>query len=146
MSDHLKKTVKVKLDVDGEDKEKLLKTFRQFNEACNRVVETGWNEDGDKNYNKMELHKETYRKIKDDTELTANLVCSSRNRAAEAIKRVVRDWSNGKKASKPEFDKFSSVVYDKRSSTIKDRYCTLSTVKGRIKAEYIIGEYTRKIT
>ncbi|OKY77272.1 MAG: IS605 OrfB-like transposable element containing RNAse H-like and Zn finger domain [Candidatus Methanohalarchaeum thermophilum] len=141
---YLKKTVKVKLDVDEDDKDKLLGTFRQFNRSCNKVVEAGWNKSGDKNYNKMELHEETYRDIKDELDLTANLVCSARNRAAEAIKKVVQGWSNGKKASKPQFDKYSSILYDKRSATIKDRYCTLSTVDGRIEAEYVIGEYQKK--
>ncbi len=144
MSNHLEKTVRVKLDVKEDDKDKLLETFRQFNEACNRVVEAGWSENGDKNYNKMELHEETYRDTKDELNLTANLVCAARNRAAEAIEGVVQDWSNGKKASKPEFDEYTSILYDKRSATIKDRYCTLSTIDGRIEAEYILGEYQKK--
>jgi len=145
MSDYVKKTIKVKLDVAPEDKKKLLETFKQFNQACNKVIEAGWNTGEDrKNYNKMELHQETYREIKDNTDLTANLVCEARNRGAEAIKQAIAKWSNRKKASKPHIHKYSSIVYDKRSSTIKKRYCTLSTIDGRIKAEYLLGDYQKK--
>lgn len=143
MSEYVTKSIKVKLDINPEDKQKLLETFEQFNRACNRVIEAGWEKEGQKNYNKMELHQETYRDIKESTGLTANLICEARNRGAEEIKRTVATWGAGKKASKPVVDKYSSVVYDKRSSTINNRYCTLSTVDGRIEADYIIGEYQK---
>ena len=50
--------------MSSDDKNKLLETFTQFKKNCNRVVEDVWSENGDNNYNKMELHQETYRDIK----------------------------------------------------------------------------------
>ena len=67
----------------------------------------------------------------------ANLVQSARNRAAEAIKGVVARWKRGKKASKPRFTT-PSVRYDKRSATFHDGSVSLSTVNGRIEAEYVL--------
>ncbi|MFO7943062.1 MAG: transposase [Anaerolineales bacterium] len=46
--------------------------------------------------------------------------------------------------SKPTFCDFASVVYDKRTVTIKDRYCTLATVNGRVRADYVLGDYQKE--
>ena len=75
--------------------------------------------------------------MRDQTRLQANLVQSARNKAAEAIKGVVARWKRGKKASQPHFTTLS-VRYDKRSATFHDDHVSLSTVNGRVKAEYVL--------
>jgi IS605 OrfB family transposase len=57
---------------------------------------------------------------------------------------VIR-WHNGRKASKPVFKPFSAIQMDKRTLTIRNRECTFSTINGRVKAKYLIGDYQRQI-
>ena len=75
--------------------------------------------------------------MREQTRLQANLVQSARNRAAEAIKGVISRWKKGKKASQPHFTT-PSVRYDKRSATFHVDRVSLSTVNGRIEAEYVL--------
>jgi len=132
----VRRTVVVKLDVGDSDAALLHETIEEYLWACNYVVRDAW-EDDDKPTSKTELHDRTYADVRDQTRLQANLVQSARNRAAEAIKGVVARWQNGKEASQPHFTT-PSVRYDKRSATFHDDHVSLSTVNGRIKAEYIL--------
>jgi IS605 OrfB family transposase len=143
MSGYVTKTIAVKLDVPQNRFDDLLETFRQFNQACCTVLEVAW-AGKRKSYNKQELHHATYYPIRETTDLPANLVCSARNRVAEAVKACVVRWANGRKANKPTFRDFGSVVYDKRTVTIKNRYCTLATVNGRVRADYVLGDYQKE--
>ena len=140
---YIVKTISVKLDIPSERKEDLLETFRQFNQACNTIVDVAWKGE-QKIHNKKELHRLTYYDIRDVTNLPSNLVCTARNRVAEMTKTCVTKWTQGRKASKPVFREFGSILYDKRTMTIRNRSCTLSTVGKRIKATYILGDYQRK--
>lgn len=141
--DFTAKTIQVKLDVPDGDHSVLLETFRQFNEAVERVVDAGWGEDY-KDHSNTSLHEKTYRDIKDDLDLTANLVTQARQRASQQIRRCVQDWSNDKKASKPEPNELASIAYDKRSMTISERSCSLSTVDGRKEYDYLLGDYQKR--
>ncbi len=58
------------------------------------------------------------------------------------MKSTVADWENGNSRPLPSFDE-PSAVYDKRTLTIKDEYATLSTVNGRVEADFVLGEYQR---
>ncbi len=143
MSEYVTKTISVKLDIPQDRIGDILETFRQFNQAYREVLEVAWSSER-KTYNKQELHRATYYPVRESTDLPANLVCSSRNRVAEAVKACVVKWADGHKARKPTFRDFGSVVYDKRTVTIKDRYCTLATVNGRVRADYILGDYQKE--
>lgn len=143
MSECVTKTIQVKLDIPSDRQDDVLETFRQFNQACRMVLKVAW-EGERKNYNKQELHHATYYPIREATDLPANLVCSARNRVAEAVKACVARWADGRKASKPTFRDLGSVVYDKRTVTIKNRYCTLATVNGRVRADYVLGDYQKE--
>lgn len=132
----LRRTVVVKLDVDDSDATLLHETIEEYHWAANYVIENAWKDDY-KPTSKTKLHKRTYSDVRENTRLQANLVQSARNRAADAIKGVVDHWQNGKQASKPHFSS-PSVRYDKRSATFHDGYVSLSTVKGRVTAEYIL--------
>jgi len=143
MSQYLTKTIQVKMDIPPDRQGDVLETFRQFSQACRMVLEVAWQGER-KNYNKQELHDATYYSIRDATDLPANLVCSARNRVAEAVKACVGRWADGRKASKPTFRDFGSVVYDKRTVTVKNRHCTLATVNGRVRADYVLGDYQKE--
>ena len=124
----------VKLDVDDSEATLLHETVEEYLWACNYVVRDAWQDDY-KPTSKTKLHDRTYSDVREQTRLQANLVQSARNRAAEAIKGVVARWQNGKKAS--HFTT-PSVRYDKRSATFRDDRVSLSTVNGRIGAEYVL--------
>lgn len=141
--DHVTKTIPVKLNVPQERIEDLLEIFRQFNQACTMVLETAWAGEH-KTYNRKEVHQATYYQVREATDLPANLVCAARNRVCDAVKACVIRWAKGERASKPTFRALGSVAYDKRTVTIKDRSCTLATVNGRVRAEYVMGEYQRR--
>jgi IS605 OrfB family transposase len=132
----VRRTVVVKLNVDDSDATLLHETVEEYLWACNYVVQDAWRDDY-KPTSKTKLHDRTYADVREQTRLHANLVQSARNRAAEAIKGVVARWQNGKKASQPHFTT-PSLRYDKRSATFHDDRASLSTVNGRIEAEYVL--------
>lgn len=63
----------------------------------------------------------------------------ARSRAAEALKAVVAKWKRGKNANLPTFT-LPFLEYDKRSATFHDDHASLSTVGGRITAEYVVPD------
>ncbi|MHA1396103.1 MAG: RNA-guided endonuclease InsQ/TnpB family protein [Candidatus Heimdallarchaeaceae archaeon] len=138
------KTCKVKLDIPQERKQDVLETFRQYNFALNFCINEAWKPEK-KIINKSKLHKLVYYPLKKQTNLQANLICSARNKACDAVKLCVINWSKKRKATKPTFRPFSAIQLDKRTVTIKNRECTFSTVNGRVKAKYLLGDYQKKI-
>ncbi|WP_126663247.1 RNA-guided endonuclease InsQ/TnpB family protein [Haloterrigena salifodinae] len=132
----VRRTVVVKLDVDDSDATLLHETVEEYLWACNYVVRDAWKDDY-KPTSKTKLHERTYSAVRNETRLQANLVQSARNKAAEAIKGVVARWKAGKRASQPHFTT-PSVRYDKRSATFHDDYVSLSTVNGRVEADYVL--------
>ena len=132
----MRRTVVVKLEVDDSDADLLHETIEEYLWACNYVVEDAWSDDYIPTSNTT-LHERTYSDVREQTRLQANLVQSARNRAAEAITGVVGRWQNGQQASQPHFTA-PSVRYDKRSATFHDDHVSLSTVGGRIEADYVL--------
>ena len=132
----VRRTVVVKLDVDDSDAALLHDTADEFLEAANYVVRDAWQEEKIPTA-KQELHERTYSEVRGRTRLQANLVQAARNKAAEAIKGVLARWKQGKRASQPHFTTFS-VRYDKRSAAFYGDHVSLSTVNGRINAEYLL--------
>jgi len=138
------KTCKVKLNIPENRKQDILETFKQYNYALNFAIEQAWKPER-KIINKSQLHKLTYYPLRKATNLPANYICSARNKACDVIKLNVTKWHNHKKASKPIFKPFSAIQCDKRTLTIKNRNCTFSTINGRVKADYFVGEYQKQI-
>ena len=138
----VKRTVPVKLDVPEEQRDDLRQTIQQFNAAANYTIDHGKNKDGDLILNKSTIHDEVYHDLRDETELPANLVVRAYSKAVEAMKSTVAEWEKGNSRPLPSFDQ-PSAVYDKRTLTIKDEYATLSTVNGRVEADFVLGKYQR---
>ncbi|MEW6170546.1 MAG: transposase [Candidatus Omnitrophota bacterium] len=137
------KTCKVKLNIPDNRKSDILKTFEQYIFALNYSIDKAYEPDK-KIINKSKLHKLTYYALKELTELPANYICSARNKACDIVRGNIIKWSNGKRASKPTYKAFS-IQMDKRTLTIKNRHCTFSTINGRVKADYILGDYQKQI-
>lgn len=135
----MRRTVKIKLDI--EDRDLLDETVQQFKHACQLVVDEGWDDNGLKTYNKQKLHHATYYDIKDETDLTADLIVRARNRAADAIKGCVERLKKGEKTSKPRFTS-DSLALNKKCCTVwlDEHRCSIATVDGRIHADFILPE------
>lgn len=138
----IRRTVPVKLDVSDSAAESLFATFDEFRFAANLVVQRARNDDGYVETSKQRLHERTYAEVRDRTDgLTANLVQAARSRAADALKGVVARWSDGEYAELPTFTA-DFAEYDKRSATFHDNRVSLSTVNGRVEAEYVLPSDT----
>ncbi|WP_423998293.1 RNA-guided endonuclease InsQ/TnpB family protein [Halorubrum trapanicum] len=138
----VRRTVPVKLDVADSDADLLHETISEFLWAANYVVDHAWQSEY-KTTSKAELQRETYDDVRAETRLQANLVQNARNKAADAVQSVVARWKQGDYAGKPNFTA-PTLVYDKRCATFKDDHATLSTVEGRITAEYVLPDESRE--
>ena len=138
------KTCKAKLNVPEDRKKDVIETFKQYNYALNFCIDEAWKPEK-KIINKSKLHKLTYYPLRKLTKLPANFICSARNKACDVIKGNVIRWHNHKKAAKPVFNPFSAIQFDKRTLTIKNRSCTFSTINGRVKTNYLVGNYQKQI-
>jgi putative transposase len=138
----VRRTVPVKLDVTESDADLLHETIQQFQWAANYVVQNARNDDGYVETSKGKLNSRTCDDVRRETDLHANLVQAARSRAAEALKSVVSKWKRGKYASLPYFTS-PFLEYDKRSATFHDDHASLSTVSGRITAEYVLPDEDR---
>ena len=144
------RTVKVKLDVPTERCDDLHQTKDQFLHCANTTSEWAWRHPNDFCItSKQKAENALYEQLRNETELTANLVQKGIRRAIEATKSGVVRLRKGEKTSQPQFDAWS-VVYDKRSATFHRDHVSLSTVNGRVECDYVlpndpedtpIGEY-----
>ncbi|MFW5911619.1 MAG: RNA-guided endonuclease InsQ/TnpB family protein [Halolamina sp.] len=138
----VRRTVPVKLDVADGDADLLHETISEFLWAANYVVDHAWQGEY-KTTSKAELQRETYEDVRAETRLQANLVQNARNKAADAVQGVVARWKHGDYAGKPHFTT-PTLVYDRRCATFNDDHATLSTVEGRITAEYVLPDESRE--
>lgn len=128
----MKSVIKIKIPY----KKEIIETMQQYSYSANKVIDFGWNIQTN---NKRELHDLTYYKIRNETQLPAQLVCSSRDKAVEVLK------ASKFKHSKPIMKKYLTIRYDARSFAFKSNqegyYVSLSTIYGRIKVPIEIPEY-----
>jgi len=134
------RTAKVKLDVPDERLDDLHQTKNQFLHCANTTSEWAWRHPNDDCVtSKQKAENALYERLRDETELTANLVQKGIRRAIEATKSGVARLKNGDNTSQPHFDAWS-VVYDKRSATFHRDHVSLSTVNGRVECDYVIPD------
>ncbi|MFT4920886.1 MAG: putative transposase [Haloarculaceae archaeon] len=137
----VRRTVPVKLDVDGSDADLLHETIQQFLDAANYVVDAAY--DGEwVETRKSVLHEETYSDVRDRTELHSNHVQSARDRAVDALKATLAKWQQGESASLPTFTT-PFCEYNHRNATFNDDHATLSTVAGRVTVRYELPDEGR---
>jgi len=134
------RTVTVKLDVPDERRDDLHQTKDQFLHCANTTAEWAWRHPNDYCVtSKQKAENALYERLRNETELTANLVQKGIRRAIEATKSGVARLKKGDNTSQPHFDAWS-VVYDKRSATFHRDHVSLSTVNGRIECDYVIPD------
>jgi len=134
------RTVKVKLDVPDQRRADLQQTKDQFLHCANTTAAWAWRHPNDYCItSKQTAENALYDRLRNETELTANLVQKGIRRAIEATKSGVARLENGDNTSQPHFDAWS-VVYDKRSATFHRDHVSLSTIKGRVECDYVIPD------
>jgi len=134
------RTVQVKLDVPDERCDDLHQTKDQFLHCANTTAAWAWRYPNDYCVtSKQNAENALYEQLRNETELTANLVQKGIRRAIEATKSGVARLKKGEKTSQPHFDAWS-VVYDKRSATFHRDQVSLSTVNGRVECDYMLPD------
>jgi IS605 OrfB family transposase len=136
----VRRTVRVKLNVPDERRKHLHDTLEQFNTAVNYSIKHGHDSDGYLITTKSAIHDEVYYELRERTDLPANLCVRAYSEAVGMLKSTVADWKKGNSRPVPTFDQ-PTVVYDKRTLTIKDRSATLSTVNSRVEVGFELGAY-----
>ncbi|MGQ4557244.1 RNA-guided endonuclease TnpB family protein [Halobellus sp. GM3] len=137
----VRRTVPVKLDVTDEQADLLHETIDEFLWAANYVVDSAWDGEWAETRSSV-LHEMTYDEVREQTRLHSNHVQSARNRAVDALKSIVAEWKNGEYASIPTFSS-PFCEYNQRNATFHDDHAVLSTVNGRVTAEYVLPDKTR---
>ncbi|GAB6878813.1 RNA-guided endonuclease TnpB family protein [Halorubrum gandharaense] len=133
----VRRTAPVKLVVPDGRREDLHESARQFLHCANRAAEFCWS---DVSHTECVTANTTardalYGELREETDLTANLVQEAIRRAVQATKGCVERWKEGKRVSQPEFTSWS-MVYDKRSATFYRNRVSLSTVNGRVECDF----------
>ena len=139
----IRRTVKVKLELEEKERSKLQETISQYLWAANYVVETAWPDhtDSPRTVNREELHEQTYTPVRENTELHSSHVQLARDRAIEALKAVKKHREKGISAGRPRFDSFF-LDFNTNSASVNSQYASLSTVDGRVEAEFILPTST----
>jgi putative transposase len=136
----VRRTVPIKLEVTDEQADLLHETIDEFLWAANYVVDAAWDGEWAETRSSV-LHEETYGDVREQTRLHSNHVQSARDRAVDALESVVAKWSKGEYASLPTFTT-PFCEYNQRNATFHDDHASLSTVNGRVTAEYVLPEET----
>jgi IS605 OrfB family transposase len=127
------RSVKLKLKLDPSI---ILPTIENYTKSFNYVCDIGWK---DNDLNSISLHQKTYKTVREY--LPSQLSCSSRIKAAEALKPCLDKRRKSKKVTKPQ-SKQSSIRYDACSFNIwfNRNECSISTINGRIKCKFEVAD------
>ena len=128
-------TTKIKLLTTVEQYSKLLETMKRFNHACNFISETAFNT---KTFSKIKLQKMIYYQVREEFELSAQMV-------VRAIGKVATSYKVDKK-SLHVFKETGAMVYDERILSFKGiDVASILTLDGRILVPMLISEYHKGV-
>jgi len=129
---NMKLTIKAKLLTNFEQHQSLKKTMEVFNNACNFISASAYNE---KVFNAFKLHYLLYKDTRAKfPELSSQFV-------VRALDKVAQSYKINKKVIH-KFKKYSAVVYDQRLLSFKRlSIASINSVDGRLKVPFIIGQY-----
>ena len=134
---NVERTIKLKLKLSDESKETLRQTMVLSNQVFNDIARYGFE---NHTCSKVSVHHATYYGIREKhPELPCSILQGIRDVACEALKGV-------ELKKLPESKQFSAIRYNKRVCNISlhKNTVTLASVKGRVKAFFLIPEYYRK--
>ncbi len=129
-------TRKFKLQPTQEQKNILMDTVLQHKNAVNTVLKQGYEL---KTHSGSKLHNLTYYTIRENTQLPAQLVCSARNKACEALKAIKEKtkWNS----KQPVSHHYPTIRYDRNSCSFTGDSIKLSTTQGRLEIPLIHYPY-----
>lgn len=132
-------SVRLKLDVNGEQGITLAETVRQYATAFNAVAKAGWNS---RTTNGVKLHQQTYRSLRNALDLPSQLVISARTKAVEALKSVRKRAGHGKKTECPKTGN-PAIRFDARSFRLDwDGRVWLTVIGGRIQVSVLFDHHS----
>lgn len=136
----MKRTVALKLILSQEQSEALLETQKAFAKACNQaipfVVEN-------RCWNRVALHHLCYYTIRENIpSLGSQMVCNAFQKVCSSYK--VLKIKKSQKVPTITFKDTGSVHYDKRTYSLKNNILSLYTVTGRIKCDFVTGDFQRE--
>ena len=122
-------TLRVRVGADAGASAALRETIAQYTASFNRVCAVGWDMP---RLNGVELHHQTYAAERFATALPAQLVCSARVKATEAVASCRARARKARKVSCPK-SRRCAIRYDARSAKVQlaKGYATLASVAGR---------------
>lgn len=118
----MKLTLQIKLLPTQEEFTSLKKTLIEANTACNEISDTAFTK---KIYNQYKLHHETYHRIKNSFNLSAQMV-------VRCISKVCDAYKLDRKV-KREFRQLGAITYDARILSYSEDSVSLWSVDGRLK-------------
>lgn len=132
----MKLITQVKLQPTKEQAKMLLQTMRKFNEACNFISETAWQNN---QFRRVELQKLTYYDVKARFGLGAQS-------AIHAIYKVADAYRIDRKVMR-EFRPLGSISYDERilAWRLSDNTVNIWTLTGRERIPFVCGERQREM-
>lgn len=132
----MKLITQVKLQPTKEQAKLLLQTMRKFNEACNFISETAWQNN---QFRRVELQKLTYYDVKVRFGLGAQS-------AIHAIYKVADAYRVDRKVMR-EFRPLGSISYDERilAWRLADSTVSIWTLTGRERIPFVCGERQREM-
>lgn len=139
----MQRTIRFQLNPTPEQAVLLRETLRQHTECFNEVAAYGWRE---KVKNGVELHKETYYRLREAfPELPSQLVCASRVKATEAVASALALAKKGKKVSQPKSNS-CPIRYDARTYRWMPggNTVSLATINKRQKVELVAYAYAQQ--
>ncbi|UFP97212.1 RNA-guided endonuclease InsQ/TnpB family protein [Gloeobacter morelensis] len=127
----MNRTVRLLLRPTLEQEQALLGTLVRFTDCFNAVCEAGWQ---DRQKNGVELHKRTYRGLKDSQPgLVSDLIIQARVKATEALASAIALENKGKKVGQPK-SKLCPARYNDHTYRLSWQASTvnMSSVAGRL--------------
>ena len=129
-----KKTVSLKLNTLAQHSQLFSALQKEFNAACNFIVPISKKHNC---RNSVELHHLSYYQTRRTSNLGSQMVCNA-IRAVSGAHKSLRFEADKRTV---EFNKISSIHFDKRTYTLKDNTLSLYTLNGRVKVKIMTGKF-----
>jgi len=138
------RTISIKIKPTPEQHKLLQETTKFFTVAFRDCIDYGWSHN---TTNKAKIHHATYYRLRNKTNLPADVLIQARQKACETLKSLYQRKKKNKKVSKPR-PKFCPIRYNYKSSRIDfvRSIVSLSTLKGRVKIPLRLCNFHQKFT
>lgn len=122
----MKLTLKIKLLPDQSQSNLLLDTIKEANAACNRISDMVWK---DKVFTQFKIHHHCYTAIREDFNLSAQMVVRCISKVADAYKLD--------KKVKRSFRELGSISYDSRILSYSENTVSIWTIEKRQRIPFV---------